>query len=433
MHHLRHLLLALSLAGLCFAQDATKQLTNTHGEGVDTSTERSAWKTALELNNVANILNNYDALTSPTNADDSGDGYAVGSFWFDNLTGETYDCRIATVASAVWERIPKDSDLGSMAAQNADSVTISGGSITSITDLAVADGGTGASDAATARTNLGAVGLTGNETIAGAKTLSGQLQLTGQSATDANSAMKRGHFSDRILLARNIRTYPAFLVSHTGTDATSSLNHWGLGYPSLLAGTNLGGNARARMATGIHGGNYGAGGIRFQKRFKIAGSFLVYDMALASLGKQRFFIGLSGDPTMSASANMFTTRGIGFELGMDAGSYKARIVYYEGSYKTSNWVNIINDRQPFNNEYMSFLIENTGTGIINLTIKSCGAENGAQSLEDVPVSLTVSDGPAFENEQFYSTIFWQVANDGTTYGGSAGTLLPTPILIDTQQ
>jgi hypothetical protein len=44
--------------------------------------------------------------------------------------------------------------LGSIATQDASSVSITGGSITGITDLAIADGGTGASTASDARLNL---------------------------------------------------------------------------------------------------------------------------------------------------------------------------------------------------------------------------------------------------------------------------------------
>lgn len=90
-------------------------------------------------------------------------------------------------------------DDGTMAAQNANSVAITGGSITGITDLAVADGGTGASTATAAFDNL-----------APTTTLGDTIYHNG---------------TDNVRLAGNATTTKRFLTQ-TGTGATSAAPAW---------------------------------------------------------------------------------------------------------------------------------------------------------------------------------------------------------------
>jgi len=103
-------------------------------------------------------LNKYDAVDPPAATDDSSLGYSQGSLWVDISVSprETFLCIDSAASAAVWVSVNLTiGDLGSIVSQNANAVTITGGSITGITDLAIADGGTGASTAADARTNLG--------------------------------------------------------------------------------------------------------------------------------------------------------------------------------------------------------------------------------------------------------------------------------------
>jgi hypothetical protein len=75
------------------------------------------------------------------------------------------------------------SDAGTIASQNANSVTITGGSVTGITDLAVADGGTGASTAAAARTNLEVYSDAEVDAKVATKAVAGGVELDGTTTT----------------------------------------------------------------------------------------------------------------------------------------------------------------------------------------------------------------------------------------------------------
>ena len=118
--------------------------------------------------------------------------------------------------------------LGTIATQAANSVSITGGAITGITDLAVVDGGTGASDAATARTNLGlAIGTNvqafdaGLQSIAGLTTVADRMIYT--TASDVYAVTTLTAFGRNLLDDADAAT--ARTTLGLGTMATQAANN----------------------------------------------------------------------------------------------------------------------------------------------------------------------------------------------------------------
>ena len=115
--------------------------------------------------------------------------------------------------------------LGSMAVQNAGLVTISGGTINGITDLAVTDGGTGASTASGARSNLGLViGTNVQAYDAGLASIAGLTTSVGQFLyTTASDTYTTGAITDFT------RTFLA-----SGTNGATSRSYLGVGAVGAL-------------------------------------------------------------------------------------------------------------------------------------------------------------------------------------------------------
>lgn len=111
-----------------------------------------SWSFIARENAVAITGGSITGITDLAVAD-GGTGASTAAAARTNLGSTTVGDAVFTAANAAAGRTALS--LGTMATQNAAGVAITGGSVAGITDLAVADGGTGASTAADARTNLG--------------------------------------------------------------------------------------------------------------------------------------------------------------------------------------------------------------------------------------------------------------------------------------
>ncbi len=131
--------------------------------------------------------------------------------------------------------------VGTISTQNSNNVIITGGSVTGITDITIADGGTGASDAPTARSNLGLVIGTdvqaydaGLLSIAGLTTSANLMIYTTGSDTYATTA-----------LTGSARTFLA------AVDAAAQRTAMGLGTMAVEAVVNYANLASAQIFTGL--------------------------------------------------------------------------------------------------------------------------------------------------------------------------------------
>lgn len=74
----------------------------------DTAAEARA---TLGVLNGGILLHKLDGTTAPTVGDDAGDGYSVGSAWFDTTNGRIYECLDASVGAAVWALMTRRHDI----------------------------------------------------------------------------------------------------------------------------------------------------------------------------------------------------------------------------------------------------------------------------------------------------------------------------------
>lgn len=167
--------------------------------------------------------------------------------------------------------------LGTMSTQAASSVAITGGTISGITDLAIADGGTGASTAAAARTNLSVYSISQVDTALSTKAdLVGGVIPTAQIPAVAMVTFLGSVANQSAMLALSgqygdwcIRSDSGETWVITGSDPTVLANWTALGYPSapvtsvngqtgtiVLTATSIGASANGQSL--ITAANYAA-------------------------------------------------------------------------------------------------------------------------------------------------------------------------------
>jgi len=381
-----------------------------------TSETNAASSETNAATSAANAAASYDSFddrylgskSSAPSTDNDGDPLIEGALYWDTTAKSLY-----IYNGTAWSAAALDTNgLGSISTQDANNVSITGGSITDITDLAIADGGTGASTASAARTNLGVNDPT--ITISAGTGLTGGGSFTlNQAGTETITLNASGGVSSLGNLSDVVNIYGSYYLGSNSGGGSGSANV-AVGDGALRTGDNdycvaignsaLGDfsmdNAHNNVAVGYQAGNNVTTG---------DGNTLVGASAAGSLdiGANNVAVGFD---TLSSYTSSSNTVAIGYQAGdnLTAGSCSL-IGYRAGARVTSGFGTI-----AIGSGSMGAATGNSVTGNDNIAIgrdSLVSVSSGRSNIgigKDVLASLT----NAFQN-----VVVGESAGNSITSGG----------------
>jgi hypothetical protein len=195
----------------------TVTVKNTTGTGIAVPAGKTMWvynngtNVVEAMNHAATLTAGTLALTTPLAAASGGTGLSSPG-----TTGN-----VLTSNGTAWTSAALPT-LGTMASQNANNVAITGGSITGITDLAVADGGTGSSSLAANNVLLGN-GTSALQVVA-PSTSGNVLTSNGTTWTSTAPSVTSGSFTgaNQSLAASGFQKLPGGLIMQWGVTSSIS-------------------------------------------------------------------------------------------------------------------------------------------------------------------------------------------------------------------